>query len=141
MFSVVNMYHDHLKFCVVCINGRRYVSFSESNVVSNECNEPTSRIVQLIGTHGGEVMYFGCVCFRGEHGFQNCDDICMCVVNKQFELIEFVFDSLYVDVQYDEISLTFTVESVSLCCGCSHVVVFCLSVKLSWYPMWMRWLL
>ena len=30
----------------------------------------------------------------------NCDDICMCVVNKQFEL-EFVFDSVYVDLQYD----------------------------------------
>ena len=26
MFSVVNMYLDHLKFCVVCINGRRFVS-------------------------------------------------------------------------------------------------------------------
>ena len=25
MFSVVNVYFDHLKFCVVCINGRRYV--------------------------------------------------------------------------------------------------------------------
>ena len=25
----------------------------------------------------------------------NCDDICMCVVNKQFELREFVFDSVY----------------------------------------------
>ena len=24
-------------------------------------------------------MYFGCVCFRGELGFPNCDDICMCV--------------------------------------------------------------
>ena len=28
MFSVVNVYLDHLKFCVVCINGRRYVSCS-----------------------------------------------------------------------------------------------------------------
>ena len=46
--------------------------------------------MQPIGTHGGEVMYFGCVCFRGELGFLNCDDICMCVVNKQFELLEFV---------------------------------------------------
>ena len=27
----------------------------------------------------------------------NCDDICMFVVNKQFELLEFVFDSVYVD--------------------------------------------
>ena len=27
MFSVVNVYHDHLKFCVVCIKGRRYVVY------------------------------------------------------------------------------------------------------------------
>ena len=25
MFSVVNVYLDHLKFCGVCIDGRRYV--------------------------------------------------------------------------------------------------------------------
>ena len=68
MFSVVYVYLDHL-FCVVCIDGRRYICCSECNVVSNECNEPTSRHVQPIGTHGGEVMYFGCVCFRGELGF------------------------------------------------------------------------
>ena len=48
----------------------------------------------------------------------------MCVVNKQFELLEFVFDSVYVDLQYDEITLTFTAESVSLCCVC--VLVLCL---------------
>ena len=65
--------------------------------------------------------------------------ICMCVVNKQFELLEFVFDSVYVDMQYDEISLTFT--AVSWCCVCCHVVVFGMYVSLSWYPMWMRWLL
>ena len=41
MFSVVNVYIDHLKFCVVCINGRRYVRCSEYNVVSNGCNVPT----------------------------------------------------------------------------------------------------
>ena len=57
--------------------------------------QPITCLVQPIGTHGGEIMYFRCVCFRGEIGFLNCDDICMCVVNKQFELIEFVFDSLY----------------------------------------------
>ena len=49
--------------------------------------------MQPISTHAGEVMYFGCVCFRGELGFLNCDDICMCVMNKQLELLEFVFDS------------------------------------------------
>ena len=30
---------------------------------------------------------------------------------------------------------------LSLCCVGSHVVVFGLSVRLSWYPIWMRWLL
>ena len=40
MFNVVNVYLDHLKCCVVCIDGRRYVCCSECNVVSNECNEP-----------------------------------------------------------------------------------------------------
>ena len=66
MFSVVNMFLDHLKFCVMCMHGRRYVCCSECNVFSNE---PTSCLVQPIGTHGGEVMYFGCVCFRGELWF------------------------------------------------------------------------
>ena len=36
------------------------------------------------------------------------------VLNKQFELPEFVFDSVYVDLQYDEISLIFTAGSVCL---------------------------
>ena len=131
MFSVVDVYLDHLKFCVVCIDGRRYVGCNECNVVSNECNEPTSCLVQPIGTLGDEVMYFWCVCFMGELGFLNCDDICMCVVNNQFELLELVFDSVYVDLQYDEIYLTFTAVSVSLCCVCGHVVVFGLSVRFS----------
>ena len=52
--------------------------------LSNECYEPTSCLVQPIGTHGGDVMYFGSVFFRSELGFLNCDDICMRVVNKQF---------------------------------------------------------
>ena len=141
MFSVVNVYLDHLKFYVVCINSRRYVCCSECNVVSNECNDPTSCLVLPIGTHGGRVVLFGCVCFRGELGFLNCDCIYMCVVNEQFEFLGFTVDSVYVDLQYDENSLTFTAGHVSLCCVCSHMVVFDMSVRLSWYPMWMRWLL
>ena len=85
--------------------------------------------MQHIGTHGGDVMYFRCVCFRGELDFVNCDDICMCVVNKQFELLELVFIPSF--MQYDEIDLTFTAWYVSLCCVCSHVVVFGMSVRLS----------
>ena len=100
MFSVVNVYLDHLKFCVVCINSRRYVCCSECDVVSNECNEPTSCLVQSIGAHSGEVVLW-VFCFRGELGFLNSDDICMCVMNKQFELLEFVLDNVYVDLQYD----------------------------------------
>ena len=51
------------------------------------------------------------------------------------------FDKVYVDLQYDDISLTSTDGSVSLWCVCINVVVFDLSVRLSWYPIWMRWLL
>ena len=84
-------------------------------------------------------MYFGCFDFRGELGFLNCDDICMCVVNKQFEFLEFVFESVYDDLQYDEISLSFTAGSVFLCSVCSAVVVLGLSVGLLWYPMLWVW--
>ena len=75
MFSVVNVYLDHLDLCVVCNNRLRYVCCSECNVVSNECYESTSCRVKPMGRHDGEVMYFGCVCFRRELGFLNCDDI------------------------------------------------------------------
>ena len=68
------------------------------------------------------MFWFG---FRGELGFLNCDDACMCFVNKQFELLECVSESDYVDLQYGEISLIFTAESVCLC-GVSSPVVYCL---------------
>ena len=56
----------------------------------------------------------------------------MCVVNKQFELLKFVSESVYVDLQYDKISLTFTAGSGSVClCGVSSpVVVLGLLVRL-----------
>ena len=41
-------------------------------------------------------------------------------VNKHFELLEFVFDSVYVDLQYNDISLT----SKFYCRVC--VLVWCL---------------
>ena len=76
-------------------------------------------------------MYFGCFGFSGELGFLNYDDVCMCVVNKQLELLEFVSESVYVDLQYDEISLTFTAGPVCLCGVSSFVVVLGLFVRLS----------
>ena len=60
-------------------------------------------------------MYLGFFfCFRGELGFLNSDYICMCVLNKQFKLIEFVFNSVYVDIKYIVIYPTFTTGSVCL---------------------------
>ena len=121
VFSVLNIYHDHLKFCIVCINGRRFVCCSEFYVFSNECDEPTSCLVLPIGAHGGEVMYFGSFCFRGKLGFPSCGDIYMCVGNKQFELIEFVFNSVHVDLKYIEI-----------CCWASWVYWVC-------WVCWVYW--
>ena len=57
MFSVVNVYLDPLKFCVMCVNGRRYVCCGECcYVVSNEYDEPSSCLVQPIGAHCCEVI-------------------------------------------------------------------------------------
>ena len=47
VFSVVNVYFDHLKLCVVCIYARRYVCCSECYVVSNECDEPIAALCNL----------------------------------------------------------------------------------------------
>ena len=43
----------------------------------------------------------------------------MCVEIKQFELLEFVFNSVYVELKYRFLSLLL----LGLCGGCSHVVV------------------
>ena len=47
MFSVVNVHLDHLKFCVVCINGRRYVCCSECNVVSMSVMSPPPTLCNI----------------------------------------------------------------------------------------------
>ena len=56
VLSFVIMYLYHLKFYVVCIDGRRFFCCSGSYVVFNECDEHTPCLVQPIGAHGGEVM-------------------------------------------------------------------------------------
>ena len=55
MFGVLNVYRDHLKFRVVCINGRKYVYCSEWDVVSDSvmstppalCNLSLHTVVKL----------------------------------------------------------------------------------------------
>ena len=68
--------------------------------------------MQLVGAQDSEVMYFGCLCFRGEPGILDCDDIRMCLVNKHLELPEYVPNSVCVDLKYNEITLTSTAVSV-----------------------------
>ena len=105
-------------------------------MLSNECDEPTSCLVQPIGSHCCEVMYFGSCGFRGELGFLNCNDICMCVVYKQFELLESVLMPVMLTCS---IMRFLALLLLGLCGVCSPVVVLGLSVKLLWYPMlWVR---
>ena len=46
--------------------------------------------MQPIGSHCCEVMCFGCFVFRGELGFLNCDDVCMCLSSSSLFLIPFM---------------------------------------------------
>ena len=135
MIGVVNVYLDDLKFCVVCINDRRYVCCSRCNVVFNACNEPTSCLVQPIGAQDGEVICPGCVFFRCELGFLNCADICMCVVNKQYVLIPFMLTCNMMRI------LSLLLLGLCPCIVSVGKWSSLVSVRLSWYHMWMRWLL
>ena len=65
MFSVVNVYLDHLKFSVVCINSRRYVCCSECGVVSNECNEPHPALCNLSVRTAVKLCIFGVLALGG----------------------------------------------------------------------------
>ena len=47
-----------------------------------------------------------------------CDDICMCVVNKQFDLLEFVFNSVYITVPH--------VDAVTVMCGLLILLDVCI---------------
>ena len=74
--------------CVLMVED--IVCCSECNVVSDECDEPTTCLCDLLVRTVVKLCTFE-VCFRGELTFLNCDDICMCAVNKQFELLQFAF--------------------------------------------------
>ena len=64
----------------------------------------------------------------------NYDDICMYVVNKQFELLEFVFPFIMTCsiIRFNSLLLL----GLYLCDICSHMVVLGLSVRWSWYLVW-----
>ena len=97
-------------FCVLIVEGMSVVVNVMLSLMS--VMSPPPALCNLSVRTDVKLCIFGCFGFRGELGFLNCDDVCMCVVNKQFELLEFVSESVYVDLQYDEISLTFTAGPV-----------------------------
>ena len=68
------------------------------------------------------------MCFRGELSFLNCDDICMCVVNK-LSLFLILFILTCSKMRFLSLLL------LGLCGVCGRVVALGLSVRLSWYPM------
>ena len=70
VFGVVNVYLDHLKFCVGCINGRRFVCCSECNIVSDEWNESTPALCGLSVLTEVKLCTSGMFLFGGELGFQ-----------------------------------------------------------------------
>ena len=92
--------------CVLIVEGMSVVVNVMLSLMS--VMSPPPALCNLSVRTDVKLCIFGVLAFRGELGFLNCDDVCMCVVNKQFELLEFVSESVYVDLQYDEISLTFT---------------------------------
>ena len=64
MFSVVKVYLDHLKCCIVSINGRMYVCCSDCNVVSDECDEPTPVLCNLSMRRVVKLCTFGVFALR-----------------------------------------------------------------------------
>ena len=59
MFSVANVYLGHLKFCVVCINSRRYVCCSECDVVSMSVMSPPPALCNLSVRTAVKLCIFG----------------------------------------------------------------------------------
>ena len=69
--------------------------------------------VQPIVAHCCEVMYFGCFGFRGELGFLNCYDICMCVVNKQTRGARFLYKkNLLQEIQLKHITHLYNIYNL-----------------------------
>ena len=92
--------------CVLIVEGMSVVVNVMLSLMS--VMSPPPALCNLLVRTDVKLCIFCVLALGVNFGFLNCDDVCMCVVNKQFELLEFVSESVYVDLQYDEISLTFT---------------------------------
>ena len=74
--------------CVLIVEGMSVVENGMLSLMS--VMSPPPALCNLSVRTAVKLCIFGCFCFRGELGFLNCDDICMCVVNKQLS-----FSSLF----------------------------------------------
>ena len=82
-----------------------------------------------------KLMYFGCVCFRGELGYwivmiYACVSWISSLSSSSWFLIPLCRPAIWCDLS--------RITAVSLCGVWSHVVVLGMSARLYWYPMWMR---
>ena len=75
MFSVVYVYIDQLKFCVVCIDGRRYVCCSECNVVLMSVMSPPHALCSLSVRTVVKLCTLSVLALGEALVFLNCDDV------------------------------------------------------------------
>ena len=81
----------------MCVDGLGYVY--ESYVVLDQCDEPPS----LSMRKDGVVWYFLCFSFLCEFCFLYCDDVWLGAVYDFFQFLDFVSDTVYVDLKYDDV--------------------------------------
>ena len=86
MFSVVNVYLDHLKLCVLIVECMSVVVNVMLSLMSVMCPPPA--LCNLSVRTAVKLCIFVWFGFRGELGLLNCDDVCMCVVNKQWMRVD-----------------------------------------------------
>ena len=110
------LYLDYLRLCVLI----HYLLITIVNVMLSLPSVMSPPTCRPIGAKDSKVIYFGSFCFSGELGFLNCDDICMCVVNKQFEFPWFIFISVY----FTSITRFLSLVLLALCACVVHVVIW-----------------
>ena len=74
--------------------------------------------------------------------FLNSYDICVCVVNKQFELLEFVFESVYVDCSMVRFLCTKRIQPARGWCAtvkkdCANCIHLILPLRRPWPPVFL----
>ena len=109
--------------CVLIVKGMSVVVNVMLSLMS--VMSPPPALCNLSVRTDVKLCIFLCFGFRGELGFLNCDDVCMCVVNKQFELLEFVSESVCSMMRF--VVVPYVVRAV-VAVTVMHVLLFVLHV-------------